>query len=734
MKPVDPFSLSDLIPLEELQQLQDTLADINRVTSLITDRHGNALTMPSNEMPLCTLIRRSTRGEAMCTAEAQAIANGIRDTRQTVCRACQPLGFLNAAVPIQVNGRHLGNWWILQQCANPDVYDEIGTLAKRLGLDAETILAEIEQLPDCNQDVFKKVVDWIQNLVTTLAQIGFQNHILSLNASKLDRVEGELQQYKTRLENLVQERTADLIKANNQLQLEVLERNLAEEQIERKSKLLDAINQVLKHTLDDFSDEILTQTFLKAAQQITGSPFGFVVEQLERCWKITAHSPLRNESGNAPPTDRRHWELNIQGLWRELVGTGRTIMLAHLDEDAPRLGLPDHFPALRALLAVPLCKNGQIFGMVVLANSIRGYYPIDRTDMEALARAFMEALLRKRMERDKDTSEERLNLAMDSANEGLWDYTPPGREIYFNPSWFTMLGYNAGELPSTIETWAALSHPDDFPELQQRLDGVSDGREATFRVEIRMLAQVGQWRWIQVQGRSVETGPNGRSLRIVGTLHDISRYKQIEVALQKANEELQRLAALDGLTQIANRMRFDDRMIQEWRRARRDGNPLALVLGDIDYFKEYNDTYGHIKGDEALYAVAQAISAALKRPMDMVARYGGEEFAIVLPNTNLPGAMRVVNEVRAAVDALKIEHKTSRAKDHLTLSFGVAAIVPEGETSARELVQAADQALYKAKNTGRNRIVRMSGRPSLQSIGEETPTPEEPKAQDQDES
>ena len=234
------------------------------------------------------------------------------------------------------------------------------------------------------------------------------------------------------------------------------------------------------------------------------------------------------------------------------------------------------------------------------------------------------------------------------------------------------------------------------------------GQEQSFRIETRMLAQPGQWQWVQTRGRSVEGHVSGRSLRIVGTLNDISKYKQIELALQKANEELQRLAVLDGLTQIANRMRFDDHLSQEWRRARRDGSSLALIIGDIDYFKQYNDTYGHIKGDETLYAVAQAIKAVLKRPMDMVARYGGEEFAIVLPNTHLSGAMQVVSEVKASIEALAIGHKASRVKKQITLSYGVAATVPNAKNSARDLVRKADQALYKAKRTGRNRIVKMS--------------------------
>ena len=146
-------------------------------------------------------------------------------------------------------------------------------------------------------------------------------------------------------------------------------------------------------------------------------------------------------------------------------------------------------------------------------------------------------------------------------------------------------------------------------------------------------------------------------------------------------------------------------MNDEWRRARRDGASLGLIIADIDYFKAYNDTYGHVRGDEILYAVAQAISATLKRPMDMVARYGGEEFAILLPNTDLQGAAQVAQEIRSAIHDLKIKHRASKAGEYVTLSFGAASVLPEGVAPAKSIVERADCALYRAKALGRDHIV-----------------------------
>jgi diguanylate cyclase (GGDEF)-like protein len=175
--------------------------------------------------------------------------------------------------------------------------------------------------------------------------------------------------------------------------------------------------------------------------------------------------------------------------------------------------------------------------------------------------------------------------------------------------------------------------------------------------------------------------------------------------LQAANLQLQRLATLDGLTQVANRRRFDEYLDQEWRRLKRDRIPLSLIMCDIDCFKAYNDTYGHQAGDACLIAVANAIATALKRPADLVARYGGEEFAAILPNTTGSGAFKVAQTIRAAVQALKIVHASSLVSEYVTLSLGVACTVPDRDTLPETLLKAADEALYQAKASGRDASV-----------------------------
>jgi len=191
--------------------------------------------------------------------------------------------------------------------------------------------------------------------------------------------------------------------------------------------------------------------------------------------------------------------------------------------------------------------------------------------------------------------------------------------------------------------------------------------------------------------------PAGAIIAAVETLRDITAQKLRQV-------ELESLAAHDGLTGLHNRRSFDDRLVEEARRAARDGRPLSLLMIDIDFFKPYNDAYGHQAGDECLRTVAQGISGALSRAGDFAARYGGDEFAVVLPDTAQSGAARVAARMRRRVDELRVQHRASTVSGGLTLSIGgVAAAAFAGRPQA--LVAAADAALYSAKAGGRNRAL-----------------------------
>ncbi len=179
----------------------------------------------------------------------------------------------------------------------------------------------------------------------------------------------------------------------------------------------------------------------------------------------------------------------------------------------------------------------------------------------------------------------------------------------------------------------------------------------------------------------------------------------VEDQLLKLNQKLSRLATLDSLTQIANRHRFDEFLIREWQRGKREQFPLSLILCDIDYFKLYNDRFGHQAGDNCLKQVAQAISKSVKRPADLVARYGGEEFAIILPQTPAKNALYVAETIRSQIKSLYLPHPDSLVSDYVSLSLGVTCVVPSSQHTVKQLLVTADKALYQAKKQGRDRAI-----------------------------
>ena len=175
--------------------------------------------------------------------------------------------------------------------------------------------------------------------------------------------------------------------------------------------------------------------------------------------------------------------------------------------------------------------------------------------------------------------------------------------------------------------------------------------------------------------------------------------------LEQANRKLLHLATIDSLTQVSNRRSLDEYLSREWQRMAREFSPVSLILCDVDFFKAYNDTYGHPYGDACLKAVARAISESVKRPADLVARYGGEEFAVILPNTEAIGAAHIAQNIQSKIKALKIPHANSDVSKYVTASIGIASLFPTSESIPDTLIAAADRALYRAKAQGRNCVI-----------------------------
>ncbi|MBT8339230.1 MAG: GAF domain-containing protein, partial [Desulfatitalea sp.] len=357
------ISLLDFLPLADLQHLQDRLARIGNVKIVIADVDGNPLTMPSNDLPICRQVKQSAKGLDDCLVNLRTLSMKARRAQIPFVEQCEGVGVLKAAVPIVVQKRHLANWWICQYCPELSNSAQILTYAQMIRLDGDKLLRCINHLPKANRQDFEKVLAWIENIAHETTRLAFRNLLLTQDLSKLSRIEDELAAYKYKFENQVQARTDDLVQTNKRLQLEVLEREMAEEQIHRKSKLLDAINQVLHQIVTDRnSEQALAGTCLQAAKALTDSPFGFMVENQEGCWRVVsvADQAVVQQEEHVPVAEK----FEINGLWRQLVQTGESQILQANENTPPWGPLPRGYPKIKTLLAVPLPSHTGVSGFI----------------------------------------------------------------------------------------------------------------------------------------------------------------------------------------------------------------------------------------------------------------------------------------------------------------------------------------------------------------------------------
>jgi len=274
------------------------------------------------------------------------------------------------------------------------------------------------------------------------------------------------------------------------------------------------------------------------------------------------------------------------------------------------------------------------------------------------------------------------------------------RILYASPSCARILGWDPARLLGT----SALAgiNPDDRPRMEQVVAALKNGEAEEARIIYRANHRQKKEIWVETALRVTRSLETDEIDGMVAISRDMTEQKDLQ-------DKLAALATSDGLTGIANRRHFDERLAEEWARAKRDGTPLSLLLVDVDNFKKFNDQYGHQAGDACLRALARILSAQIRRPADLAARYGGEEFALLLPNTDADGCELVGENVRRALRDLGMLHALNLPSKIVTVSLGGATNMPsEGAMDCGSLVAAADRALYVAKDSGRDRLV-MSG-------------------------
>ena len=325
-----------------------------------------------------------------------------------------------------------------------------------------------------------------------------------------------------------------------------------------------------------------------------------------------------------------------------------------------------------------------------------------RNNLEDLVELRTQELEREIEERKKVEKALRLTqFSLERARDAIYFIDADARFFYVNKAAYQILGYSKEELlqmtVSDIDpSFASLNWQEHWQQLKQ---------QQSFTFESTHLTKDGNYLPVEITVNYLKFDKWEYNCAIA---RDITERKQAEAKLQKANQELQSLANLDSLTGVANRRYFDECFANQWKQMSIAKQPLSLILCDVDYFKKYNDFYGHQAGDYCLQQIAQALANSIRKPEAILARYGGEEFAIILPNTNAEIAINIATRIIQTVQQLNLPHAASEISEWITISLGITQVIPTQAISPDFLIYRADQALYQAKQQGRNQYCLLS--------------------------
>jgi diguanylate cyclase (GGDEF)-like protein/PAS domain S-box-containing protein len=393
-------------------------------------------------------------------------------------------------------------------------------------------------------------------------------------------------------------------------------------------------------------------------------------------------SPLIKNLQARPSATTYYFRSPLDGVWR--------LGFYEISERYPILAVATKAEAdvLTAWRDEAVERMGFVLGLTALIAAI-GFY---------LVRQLAE---RQRMAAALAAKEADFRLLAEESSDMVMRIGLDERLLYVSPSCARVLGWADDQLTGTPAL--AGINAEDLPRVQRVVAALKKGEIEETRIIYRTRHRQKNEIWLETALRATRDPATGRIDGVVAISRDMTEHKDLE-------EKLATLASLDGLTGLANRRHFDETLRDEWARASRDGTPLSLMMMDVDYFKRYNDQYGHQAGDECLVSIAKVIAGQAQRPADLAARYGGEEFVMLLPGTDAAGCEQVGERIRQALQDLQIPHATNPPSKCVTISLGGAIGWPNAEERADQtsLVAAADRALYGAKSLGRNRLV-MSG-------------------------
>lgn len=334
------------------------------------------------------------------------------------------------------------------------------------------------------------------------------------------------------------------------------------------------------------------------------------------------------------------------------------------------------------------------------AEVISSYIPGTEHTPPSIVRIVNNITERRRMELSLRDSEERFRTAFNNAVIGMCLSSPEGKFLKINQALCSLLGYEKEELLSM--NFRQVTHPDYLEEEIRLRNEITKGNLSNFVLEKSFIRKDSSVVWA-ILGVSGVYDANNKLMHYIGQVQDITTRKQAEEELNKAKLEAEKLAFIDPLTGIFNRRAFEEQFMAELQRSILEKLPISLILTDIDYFKNVNDTYGHKVGDIVLKCFTDCLSQVI-RPQDILSRHGGEEFIICMPDTDNSKAMQIAEDMRKAVELLLINIENNNETVHITASFGVVTTVPTSIKINSALMIQVDRVMYKAKEQGRNRV------------------------------
>lgn len=400
-------------------------------------------------------------------------------------------------------------------------------------------------------------------------------------------------------------------------------------------------------------------------------------------------------------------------LMSKLMSTGKPLIDNGPDIQMERLGFPvESDEAVKNFLGLPLYTGYQFVGVLCLINNKTSFDRSIFNDLDVLLQTLAQLIVAYRERKTLIDNEARLRMVVDNAVEGIISTDEKGTITSFNSAAERIFGYSQNQMigANVISLIPEHNHTGHIEAVKFLLDSNLNIRQVNNELETDGLHRNGKLIPLELSISKVVTQ---QGMQYTGIVRDITERKQHEEELsrayselQLAHEQLEEQNRRDALTGLANRRHLDEALQLEWKRAERQADsPLSIILCDIDYFKPYNDTYGHLEGDECLRQVALAIKNSFTREVDLVARYGGEEFMVVLPNTPGDSATRQAEKMRKNIWALALEHKSSKVAARVSISAGVYTVTTTKHLSLNQCINFADESLYQAKAAGRNQVM-----------------------------